>query len=322
MQSLNEDGGVLKQVIRAGEGPKVTNGSSVTLHFIGTFDNGSVFDDTYKKGSPLVVKAGNEQTIPGLDVALLTMNEGEKALIKVTAKYGYGAHDNPHGFHGCGTLIPGNSTLTFDLELMDVDDTKGTDPLVVATNLKTQGNASYKNENFFRAVVKYNKALSTLPSIENPTKEQEKEIGELTSACNLNIAACLLQTKDYRGVIECCKKVLELDKNNVKALFRLGKAQAALNEDNPLETLLKAAKIQNSKEIQDEIKAVKQQLAKQENKDKRVYSQMFSKLKGEGHLYEGVEPAKNKKKCNICGEEVDEVQYARHVIKKHSDKKS
>lgn len=43
-----------------------------------------------------------------------------------------------------------------------------------------------------------------------------------------------------------------------------------------------------------------------------------------GSLYEDVktetQPTETTKKCSICGEVVDAIQYARHVIKKHSDK--
>jgi hypothetical protein len=60
-----------------------------------------------------------EQTIEGLDLALMQMKEGEVAKVIIGPKYGFGEHGNQHGFHGSGKPIPGNATLEFQVELLD-----------------------------------------------------------------------------------------------------------------------------------------------------------------------------------------------------------
>lgn len=74
-----------------------------------------------------------EQTIPGLDIALSTMKEGEKATIYCKPNYAFGSHGNPmvtflpffyltcKGFHSLGIPIPGDCTLKFELEFLAFD---------------------------------------------------------------------------------------------------------------------------------------------------------------------------------------------------------
>ncbi len=109
---------------------------------------------------------------------------------------------------------------------------------------------------------------------------------------------------------------------NSKAFFRRGKAQLELkNIDESLEDLQKAAELEPlNASITTEISKAKKELDKLNEKQKVVYSGMFSKLKQDKEDLYQPEPEPKTKKCTICNEEVETVQYARHVIKKHSSK--
>ena len=63
------------------------------------------------RGKPFKFKLGNEQVIPGLDAGVSQLSIGERAKISIPAHMAYG----DRGFPG---LIPKNSTLIFDLELI------------------------------------------------------------------------------------------------------------------------------------------------------------------------------------------------------------
>lgn len=58
--------------------------------------------------------------------------------------------------------------------------------------------------------------------------EEKKQAKSLKVTCNLNNAACKLKLKDYKQAEKLCTKVLELDSNNVKALYRRAQAYIQL----------------------------------------------------------------------------------------------
>lgn len=94
-----------------GTGTLVKAGDTVTVKYTGTLANGTVFDSTEKQGgTPATFPLGNviqgwQQGIPGMKVG------GKRKLI-IPPALGYGAQ-------GTGP-IPGNATLTFEIELVDV----------------------------------------------------------------------------------------------------------------------------------------------------------------------------------------------------------
>jgi len=98
--------------------------------------------------------------------------------------------------------------------------------------------------------------------------------------------------------------------------------------ETAIEYLDQALKI--NQKIQADTKEIQVQIAKcnQLHKEKLaretpLYTGIFNKLNKEEGLYQGVEPGKPLRwKCHYCGEEMDQIQQARHIIKMHSgDKK-
>lgn len=71
----------------------ITEGSVVTLHYKGTFEDGTEFDSSYTRGEPMKVTAGVGQLISGFDDALQDMSEGDKKTFTVTPDQGYGDRD-------------------------------------------------------------------------------------------------------------------------------------------------------------------------------------------------------------------------------------
>jgi len=88
---------------------------------------------------------------------------------------------------------------------------------------------------------------------------QEKEIQALNMAIHLNMALCHLKQNKLDRVVDDCNKVLQLDSNNIKALFRRGQAYLQLRDsDKAAEDLNKAASLDPAdKAIQAEIRRLK-----------------------------------------------------------------
>lgn len=69
----------------------ITTGSRVSLHYVGTLDNGDVFDSSRDRGEPLNVVTGVGQIIPGMDTELEGMSTGDTKTFTVTAEEAYGS---------------------------------------------------------------------------------------------------------------------------------------------------------------------------------------------------------------------------------------
>ncbi|XP_039068010.1 peptidyl-prolyl cis-trans isomerase FKBP42-like [Hibiscus syriacus] len=93
--------------------------------------------------------------------------------------------------------------------------------------------------------------------------------------CHLNMAACLIKLKRYEEAIGHCSIVLSEDENNVKAMFRRGKARAELGQtDAAREDFLNACK------YAPEDKAIARELRRLAEHDKAVYERQKEIYKG------------------------------------------
>lgn len=69
----------------------VSYGSRVTVSYIGTLDNGRIFDDTANQG-PLTLTIGANQVFPALEQGIIGMQEGSIRNIVLAADEAYGPH--------------------------------------------------------------------------------------------------------------------------------------------------------------------------------------------------------------------------------------
>ena len=107
------ESGLRYQIIQKGEGKKAEKGNTVSVHYKGQLADGTVFDSSYKRNSPLDFQVGVGQVIPGWDEGICLLNVGDKARLVIPSDLGYGSA-------GAGGVIPPGATLVFDVELMDV----------------------------------------------------------------------------------------------------------------------------------------------------------------------------------------------------------
>jgi cyclophilin family peptidyl-prolyl cis-trans isomerase len=95
-----------------GRGPNPSKGMTVTLNYTGKFLDGRVFESTTGREGPVQFIVGMGKVIKGWDEALLAMKKGEKRLVVVPPELAYGSR----GYTG---VIPPDSFLVFELELVD-----------------------------------------------------------------------------------------------------------------------------------------------------------------------------------------------------------
>ena len=72
---------------------KVKSGQTVELHYVGTLDDGTEFDNSRKREKTISVEVGSGQLIAGFDSALVGMKTGQTKKIRLTPEEAYGAAD-------------------------------------------------------------------------------------------------------------------------------------------------------------------------------------------------------------------------------------
>lgn len=104
---------LVMEFLNFGSGPVAEAGQIVVAHYTGWLTNGQKFDSSVDRKEPFEVAAGVGQVIQGWDVALLRMRVGDKVKVTIPPEMGYGAS-------GAAGVIPGNATLVFEMELLEV----------------------------------------------------------------------------------------------------------------------------------------------------------------------------------------------------------
>ena len=99
-------------VTKKGLGGKVGKGKKIKAHYTGKLLDGTVFDSSVKRGTPLEFVVGTGRIIKGWDEALSDMSKGEKRTLIIPPDLAYGERGRP-------PTIPPNSVLVFDVELVD-----------------------------------------------------------------------------------------------------------------------------------------------------------------------------------------------------------
>ena len=104
--------GLQYEIIKAGTGPKPTAEDQVKCHYTGTTIDGKVFDSSVQRGEPAVFPVN--RVIPGWTEALQLMPVGSKWKLYIPSALAYGER-------GAGQDIKPNSTLIFEVELLEIE---------------------------------------------------------------------------------------------------------------------------------------------------------------------------------------------------------
>jgi len=105
------DSGLLYKVIEAGEGDSPAKESTVVVHYAGRLIDGTEFDSSIARGEPATFPLAN--VIPGWTEIVQLMKPGGKLEVVIPPELAYGDR-------GAGERISPNSTLVFDIELLEV----------------------------------------------------------------------------------------------------------------------------------------------------------------------------------------------------------
>lgn len=99
-----------------GTGRTAEVGDTVFVHYTGRLTDGTIFDSSIPRNEPFSFQLGMGHVIQGWEIGIQGMKVGGKRTLTIPPELGYGAQ-------AVGT-IPANSTLVFEVELIDVKDSK------------------------------------------------------------------------------------------------------------------------------------------------------------------------------------------------------
>ena len=133
-QSLMADGVQINNNIE-GEGIEIVKHSKIQVHYTGKLQDGTKFDSSFDRGEPFSFQIGLRQVIEGWETGLMGMRVGGKRTLIIPPEFAYGER-------GAGDLIPPNATLTFDIEIVAVQDPGY--GLVKATEIRALQEEGYK----------------------------------------------------------------------------------------------------------------------------------------------------------------------------------
>ena len=111
--SASTGGTLVVEDLVVGTGATAVAGDTVTVHYLGTFTNGTKFDSSYDRGAPLPpFRLGAGAVIPGFEQGIVGMRVGGKRRLTIPPSLAYG-NSPPQG-------IPANATLVFEVELLAI----------------------------------------------------------------------------------------------------------------------------------------------------------------------------------------------------------
>ncbi|XP_056414624.1 inactive peptidyl-prolyl cis-trans isomerase FKBP6 isoform X2 [Hyla sarda] len=267
MLDISGDRGVLKEMIRAGSGEKVPSDATVILKFSGYLEHSDrPFETNCFRRVPRLMKLGEDITLLGMELSVLTMQRGELSRFLYSPEYAYGTM-------GCPPLIPPAAIVLFEIELLDFLDTAESDAfcdlplhqqsafpfekvLKIAATERQFGNYLFKRNRFYDAKDRYKQAFSCLSRITS-TEDENTQLDAALLLVNLNLALAYLKIERPSKALIWGEKALAIDNKSVKALFRCGQACLELKEYEKARTfLLRAQKVEPfNLEINGELKS-------------------------------------------------------------------
>ncbi|CAG5117303.1 unnamed protein product [Candidula unifasciata] len=278
--------GLLKKKVLVpgkGEHTRPNNGDIVTVRVDGLLPDGTHVDT-----GEITFALNDGDVILAFDLAVALMEEGEKCELFTSERYAYGSL-------GRDPDIPKDTSITYTLELVKVESPPAITEMNYDQRLKLgeakreRGNYLFGRTDYSGAINSYTRAVKLLDNPELNEGIDESCRSVLTESwvkCYNNLAACQLKIDAVDSAIKSCEKVLSVQKDNVKALFRLGKAYGIKGEvDVAISYLRRAIKLEpESKIMQQEMLNLTRRKSKETATEKELYQRMFGVRPGDKSL--------------------------------------
>ena len=264
-----------KRVLTIGYGEQVQEDSTISFHLTGYVENSDEpFDSSELRNKPFLVRLSNSIVLPGIFFALTSMKVGEKAEFIIHPSLGFGKQGVP-------PRVPGDSRLLYVITIrmihkegtlanyltkteQELRDIPLETILKLVESEKDSGNCYFQRERFSDALTRYRRAVKFLQEAASRIDSFDQVKGTLVKLCT-NSANAALRIERYKACIKFCKRALELDPENTKAMYHWAKAQFFMGKLSEARDLL--VKIDQLQPGNQEVYTLLYQIAKKESSD-------------------------------------------------------
>mmetsp|Transcript_4459 Transcript_4459/g.13527 ORF Transcript_4459/g.13527 Transcript_4459/m.13527 type:complete len:531 (+) Transcript_4459:128-1720(+) len=282
VEDLTGDRGVIKKILKEGDGWETPNeGALVTVSVAyRKLDNG-VPGEVFEQHNPFIFKVIDGAVVDGLDKAVQKMKNKEKAIVYLKAPYAFGSCPNM-----CPKEVSPDDDLQIDIEIISFERAKDSWSMSFEEKIeeiklrKNKGNDLFKAGRSKLAKRHYEIATGFFECSTSELKaDARRQVNQLTTACQLNIAACYSKENNNEKVLYHANKALEIEPSNVKALYRRGCAyMKADNHYKALQDFKHALEVDPENiDTKRKLRELNVLMAKQDAKEKGLYSSMFAK---------------------------------------------
>ncbi|XP_043910049.1 inactive peptidyl-prolyl cis-trans isomerase FKBP6 isoform X2 [Protopterus annectens] len=288
MEDVSGDNGVLKEVVRSGTGSTVPADASVAVNYSAYLEySDKPFGTNCSRNPRRLMKIGEDITLLGLEIALMSMKKREVARFLFRPDYAYGSM-------GCPPLIPPNATILFEVELLDFLDTAESDEffklslvereafpldkIIKAAGTEREfGNHLFRQKQYYDAKDRYKRACFILDQKYYSGTEKER-VDSARLLVFLNLSLTYFKLDHPTRALVYGERALGIDERNPKALFRCGQACFALMEyEKARDYLIRAQREQPfNQDINNELKKLAGCYRDYSEKEKEMCSKMFA----------------------------------------------
>lgn len=309
IEDIHSDGTLIKKVIKEGTGWERPNeGATVTIdmkYMLPQTDSNLSVPPPIA-GSALAMeglsfKLGDGIVIDGLDRVAQSMKVNESAVVMLDPEHAFGSAEcllteelKAKGFSTSGKILIELTLIKFE-KAKDVWSMSVEEKVEEMKARKQRGNELFKAKRFSTAKKCYERAVAFF---ESPTSDLSADVkpkvNELLVSCHLNLAVCLNKLGNISEVMTHCKKALDIQPSNVKALYHQGCAYMNLDDFYNANSSLKYALelSPGNVDVRRKLKELKAKRVKQDAIDKKLYSNLFGRM---SKMEEDV----NKSKTNV-----------------------
>ncbi|KAJ3440676.1 fk506-binding protein [Anaeramoeba flamelloides] len=271
------NGKIIKKVIREGSGEHPKKLSKVRIHYVNTTLDGTPFDSSRQRETPFEFEVGSKRVIDGWEIGILTMRQGEIAIFTIEPELGYGNQK-------IGSKIPANSTLVFEIEVLNIDNSVCLEnQMLKLTELKNEGNTFFKTRKFQEAEGKYLESLESVKKIPRRTLEPEekKQVVGLQTTLLLNASMSEIKLEKFAKSLKNCEEALKLDPKNPKAIYRKGLSYGGkLDYDEAIKVFSYGVEIDpQNKIMKSKLNFYKKKKIAEQDKKRNMYKKMLLKKK-------------------------------------------
>lgn len=114
-QMTRTDEGLYYHDLALGTGEEAGSNDRVTIHYNGFLPDGTPFDSSVARDEPIQFVLGMREVVQGWEIGVRGMKEGGRRLLVIPPDLGYGSR-------GLSGVVPGNATLVFEVQLLEVGE--------------------------------------------------------------------------------------------------------------------------------------------------------------------------------------------------------